>query len=163
MNYKFIQMRYIKNIVILVIVFSAFGFSAIAQDQTKSDREQEIKSQKIAFFTDKIGLTLEEAQVFWPIYNDYWAKKNKIISQRKKKMTYFSENSDKLSNDEMVTYANQYIHYEMELAELLDEYHKKFKEILPIEKVMKIYLADYEFKTYLLKKIRESGKDDNDE
>ena len=113
------------------------------------------------FFTEKIGLTPEEAQVFWPIYNSYWDKKNSIIADRKDKMTYFAENIDKLNNDEMVKYADQYIHYEMELAELLDEYHNKFKEILPIEKVMKIYLADYEFKTYLLRRIRESGKEEN--
>lgn len=147
------------HIATLLIVFCALGFSSYAQtDQAISEKEKEIKSQKIAFFTDKIGLTLDEAQVFWPIYNDYWAKKNKIISDRKQKMTYFAENIDQLKNDEMVQFADQYIHYEMELAELLDEYHNKFKEILPIEKVMKIYLADYEFKTYLLKRIRESGK-----
>jgi len=129
------------------------------ETKSKSEKEQEIKSQKIAFFTDKIGLTPEEAQIFWPIYNSYWAKKNKIIADRKDQMTYFADNSENMSNDEMIKYADQYIHYEMKLAELLDEYHKKFKEILPIDKVMKIYLADYEFKTYLLKKIRESGKE----
>jgi len=136
-----------------------FTISVSAQTtETKSDKEQEIKSQKIAFFTGKIGLTPKEAQIFWPIYNDYWAKKNKIMVDRKEKMTHFSDNSNDMSNDEMIKYADQYIAYEMELAELLDEYHTKFKEILPINKVMNIYLADYEFKTYLLKKIRESGK-----
>ena len=145
--------------VILGLFICVISFGTYAQD--KSDKEQKIKSQKIAFFTEKIGLTPEEAQVFWPIYNSYWDKKNSIIADRKDKMTYFAENIDKLNNDEMVKYADQYIHYEMELAELLDEYHNKFKEILPIEKVMKIYLADYEFKTYLLRRIRESGKEEN--
>jgi hypothetical protein len=151
----------ITKYIISLSILCAITFSTQAQE-SKSDKEQEIKSQKIAFFTDKIGLTSEEAQVFWPIYNDYWAKKNKIISTRKDKMTYFANNSETMNNDEMVKYADQYIHFEMELAELLDEYHVKFKKILPIEKVMKIYLADYEFKTYLLKKIRESGKEDKE-
>lgn len=154
-------MRFLKSFILIVTICVA-GLNSYGQaTQTKSEKEQEIKSQKIAFFTDKIGLTADEAQVFWPIYNDYWAKKNKIVADRKDKMTFFADNINKLSNDEMIKYADQYIHYEMELAELLDEYHIKFKEILPIEKVMKIYLADYEFKTYLLKRIRESGKEDN--
>ncbi|MBU8891830.1 MAG: hypothetical protein KOO66_03575 [Bacteroidales bacterium] len=154
-------MKIIKFFLLLIPVMT-FAFSINAQE-SKTDKVQEIKSQKIAFFTDKIGLTPAEAQVFWPIYNDYWAKKNKIIADRKEKMTYFADNSDNMSNDVMIQYADQYIRYEMELAELLDEYHKKFKKILPINKVMKIYLADYEFKTYLLKKIRESGKVDKKE
>jgi len=151
-------MKTLKPFFILALLF-IIGISAFAQDtQTKSEKEQEIKYQKIAFFTDKIGLTPEEAQVFWPVYNEYWAKKNKIIAARKNHMTVFSDDSEKMSNDEMIKHADQYIHFEIELAELLDKYHKKFKEILPIKKVMRIYLADYEFKTYLLKKIRESGK-----
>ena len=151
-------MKYLRSFILLVS-FMVFTISLNAQEtQSKLDKEQELKSQKIAFFTNKIGLTPEEAQIFWPIYNDYWAKKNKIIADRKEKMTYFADHSENMSNDEMIKYADQYIRYEIELAELLDEYHKEFKKILPINKVMKIYLADYEFKTYLLKKIRESGK-----
>lgn len=150
-------MKILKSVIVLVL-FVGFAFPVIAQDsKSKLDQKQEIKSQKIAFFTDKIGLTPEEAQIFWPIYNDYWAKKNKIISTRKEKMTFFADHSINMSNDEMIRYADQYISFEMALAELLDEYHIKFKGILPIDKVMKIYLADYEFKTYLLKKIREGG------
>lgn len=128
--------------------------------ETKPGKEQLIKSQKIAFFTDKIGLTPDEAEKFWPIYNSYWDKKNSIIADRKENMTYFAENSDKMSEDKMIKYADTYINYEMQLAKLLDEYHKKFKQILPIEKVMKIYLADYEFKAYLLNKIRGGDKDE---
>ncbi|HAN17719.1 MAG: hypothetical protein A2X13_03735 [Bacteroidetes bacterium GWC2_33_15] len=153
-------MKFIKITVVLISLF-VFASGANAQEtQNKSDKEQLIKAQKIAFFTEKIGLTPAEAEKFWPVYNDYWATKNKIIAERKDKMTYFSQNSDKMSQAEMIKYANQYIDYETQLAELLNEYHSKFKMILPIEKVMKIYLADYEFKTYLLQKIKDSGKDE---
>ena len=156
-------MKYLNSFILLAFLM-IFTTSLKAQEnQTKLDKEQEIKSEKIAFFTDKIGLTPEEAQVFWPIYNSYWDKKNKIIADRKEKMTYFADHSENMSNEEMIKYADQYISYEMQLAELLDEYHNKFKKILPIDKVMRIYLADYEFKTYLLKKIRESGKEEKEE
>ncbi|MDA3954476.1 MAG: hypothetical protein PF485_12585 [Bacteroidales bacterium] len=156
-------MKTLKFITIIVLLVG-FVFSVRGQDsESKLDKEQKIKSQKIAFFTNKIGLTPEEAQIFWPVYNNYWAKKNKIISTRKENMTYFSENIENMSNDEMIRYADQYIGFEMALAELLDEYHVKFKEILPIDKVMKIYLADYEFKTYLLKKISEGGNHKKEE
>ena len=153
-------MKYLQKFILLVVLLLVTMATKAQDSQTKSDKEQEIKSQKIAFFTDKIGLTPKEAEVFWPIYNDYWAKKNSIIADRKEKMSYFADHNENMSNEEMIKYADQYISYEMQLAELLDEYHKKFKKILPIDKVMKIYLADYEFKTYLLKKIRESGKED---
>lgn len=161
MNFKTTRMNFFKSIIVLISILF-LGLSVSAQEtKTKSEKEDEIKYQKIAFFTDKIGLTADEAQVFWPIYNEYWAKKNNIISTRRSHMTAFADNCKNMSESEMEKHADQYIHFEIELAELLDEYHKKFKEILPIQKVMRIYQADYEFKTYLLKKIRESGKDKN--
>jgi len=145
---------------ILVLSFVISGLQSNAQESNKISKEQQIKSQKIAFFTDKIGLTPEEAEKFWPIYNRYWEIKNNIIANRKETMTYFANNSENMTEKEMFQYADSYINYEMQLAELLKEYHEKFKEILPIQKVMKIYLADYEFKAYLLKKIRGSDKDE---
>lgn len=152
----------IKKSILFLLAILFVSLNAFSQEaKTKAQKEEEIKHQKIAFFTDKIGLTPEEAQVFWPIYNDYWAKKNEIIFNRKKHMTTFAENNENMSKTEMVKHADQYIHFEVELANLLNESHKKFKEILPIEKVMKIYQADYEFKAYLLKRIRESGKSNN--
>ena len=160
---KMIKLKIFQSLILIVVLCLFINPSDAQETKTKSDKEQKFKSQKIAFFTDKIGLTPDEAQIFWPIYNAYWDKKNSIIEDRKEKMTFFGDHIDNLSNEEMIKYADQYIHYEMQLAELLDEYHKKFKKILPIDKVMKIYLADYEFKTYLLKKIRESGKDENNE
>ena len=146
-----------KVLFVFIFLISLVG-KTFAQE-SKAEKEQMIKAQKIAFFTEKIGLTPIEAEKFWPVYNDYWATKNKIIAERKENMSYFAENSDKMSQAELTKYANQYINYETQLAELLSQYHVEFKKILPIDKVMKIYLADYEFKTYLLKRIKDSGKE----
>ena len=115
---KRINLKYILSLV-LISLFLVLSNSIEAQEtKSDSDKQQEIKSQKIAFFTDKIGLTPDEAQVFWPIYNAYWDKKNSIIADRKEKMTNFAEHSEGMSNKEMIQYADQYIHYEMQLATL---------------------------------------------
>jgi hypothetical protein len=128
-----------------------------AQGNKENDTEELVKAEKIAFFTEKIGLSPSQAEKFWPVYNAYWEKKNKIISRWKKKFGYYLEHSEELSESELEELADDYIRFEMQKAELLKEYNKEFKEILPVSKVMKIYQADYEFKAYLLKKIKNSG------
>jgi hypothetical protein len=135
------------------ILFSAMSLGSYAQDEEMSVREQ-IQSEKIAFFTEKIGLTLEEAEKFWPVYNEYWDKKNKLIKERKESMNYYIKHSDSMTKKELEKVADQYVNYRQKKGELLKEYHKKFKEILPIEKVMRIYMADYDFKAYLLNKLK---------
>ena len=48
-------MKILKSILVLVL-FVGFAFSVNAQDsESKLNQEQEIKSQKIAFFTNKTG------------------------------------------------------------------------------------------------------------
>lgn len=121
-----------------------------------SDKEALVKAQKIVFFTEKLNLTPEEAQDFWPVYNSYWKKKNVIVRERKKAMHYCSENMDKMSSKEIERYGDMYINFHKQESDLLVEYNKKFKELLTPDKIMKLYQADYDFKTYLLRQIRNS-------
>ena len=146
------------GIIFFIIIFSP---SIFAQENKEQDTEDLVKAQKIAFFTEKIGLTPDEAKKFWPVYNEYWKKKNEIIAGWKKKFNHYQDHSDELSENQLKKLADNYIEFELQKAELLKEYNKKFKEILPIPKVMKIYQADYEFKAYLLKKIKNSGEKGN--
>ncbi|MEP4946352.1 MAG: hypothetical protein ABJU26_02325, partial [Flavobacteriaceae bacterium] len=39
---------------------------------------ERIKTLKVAYITEKISLTSEEAQSFWPVYNDYEEKKHAL-------------------------------------------------------------------------------------
>ncbi|MFP3859281.1 MAG: hypothetical protein ACLFUW_00515 [Bacteroidales bacterium] len=146
-------MQLYQKILILSICLLLSISAAGQEDKNQSIREQ-IQTEKIAFFTEKIGLTLQEAEKFWPVYNEYWDKKNKIDEERKKKMNAYLNNPDNFSRKEIEELVDNYVDYRMQKAELLEEYHQKFKEVLPVEKVVRVYVADYDFKAYLLNKIK---------
>ena len=148
-------MKRLYSIIIISLFFSLLSCSIYAQKDDINVREQ-IQKEKIAFFTEKIGLTIEEAKQFWPVYNEYWNKKNDLIEERKESMNYYIKHSDSMSKSELEDIADQYVNYRYKKGQLLKEYHEKFKEILPIEKVMRIYMADYDFKSYLLNKLKDS-------
>lgn len=57
-----------------LIALLGVGLVSNGQDPTQ-EKADHIKAQKIAFFTEKLSLTPEEAQRFWPVYNLYWEKK----------------------------------------------------------------------------------------
>lgn len=62
----------------------ALGVALIASAQNEDiqgpppERMAEIKAQKVAFITQRLQLTPAEAQVFWPIYNEYEAEMKAI-------------------------------------------------------------------------------------
>ncbi len=149
---------FVQNLFLLIFLLFVGGV-AVAQEKD-NQKEDLVKAQKIAFFTQKLNLSPEEAQLFWPVYNEYWQKKNKIIEDRRNAMKTCSENMDKLSAKEIENYGDLYISFHKQESELLQEFNAKFKKVLSPEKVMKLYLADYDFKTYLLQQIRSSKKED---
>jgi len=125
--------------------------------QKVEKNEAELKAEKVAFFNKKLNLTKEEADLFWPIYNEYWVKKNQIYDNRRSAMKYCDKNLVTLSDEEITKYADMYVNFKKEEADLLVEFNEKFKKVLPPTKVFLLYQTDYEFKNYLLKQIQNSG------
>lgn len=141
-------MRYLVILTLTIMYFT----SVFAQKP--DDTRRRIHEEKIAFFNERLDLSKAEAQIFWPIYNDYQSRKNKISNEKRTLMRYYSENERNMSDKEISTTLSKYIAFEKEETELLLAYNEKFKAILPDEKVMKIYVTEVQFKDFLLKKLR---------
>jgi len=144
-----------KNIFVVGLLFI---FTSVLFGQQSENKVEQINAQKIAFFTEKLSLTAKEAQQFWPVYNDYWLRKNKLIEDRKNLMNYCSDNISNLSEKEIEEIADKYTRFYTEEANLLVKYNDKFKSVLPVKKVMKLYITDNQFKVYLLQQIRNANK-----
>ncbi len=142
-----------------IIEFNVFG-QHHGGKYGKEKREM-ICAERIAFFTKQIGLTPEEAEKFWPIFNEYHDKKDEIHDKRRKAIDQLSNNTN-LSDNEIEDNINIIIKSFEEETKLMEEYHLKYKEILPLKKVSKIYVAENHFKKYLLHKIKgnKGGKKD---
>lgn len=147
---------------ILTISFSLFIIiSAIGQHQEimmNKEKKEKIRAQKVGFITEKLQLTPEEAQVFWPVYNEYQNKKEKIHEEKRTTMRKFQKDLSEMSDKEIENIADKYVDFKIYESKLLEEYHKKFKNILPAHKVVKLYQAENQFKHYLLKQIKKGCK-----
>ena len=147
-------MKLSRNILLVIALVCTFSFCV-----KKAPKSEEVlKAQKIAFFTQKLDLTPSEAEKFWPIYNEYWTRKYKIIDDKRDAMKYCSENIKHMSEEEIAKYTDMYINFQKQETDLLVEFNAKFREVMPPSKVYKLYQADYEFKNYLLQQIKKSGK-----
>lgn len=141
-------MRYLIILIISVVSFS----SLFAQEP--SDPRKRIHEEKVAFFNKRLKLSKDEANKFWPVYNDFQSRKNKIANEKRTLMRYYSENATNMSDKEITETLNKYIAYEKQETELLVTYNEKFRAILSDEKVLKIYITEVQFKDYLLKQLR---------
>lgn len=137
--------------IILIIVTIQFSLSLHSQD-----RKDRIEAQKVSYITNEISLTTEEAQKFWPVYNEYQQKKRELQQTKRSYMMQYRQ-SVNASENEIEGFVDGYIDSQLKEAELLKEYHEKYKTVLPIEKVINLYQAEFQFKQFLLRQIKGQG------
>lgn len=143
---------------IILILLSIPAFTGIKAQQNDKQFVNKIESQRIAFFTQRMGITPAEAQKFWPVYNEYTSKKNTITSEKNKLTKFYKTNSATMTENDVDVTIQKYVNLAKQETELLEDYNKKFRSVLPAHKVMKMYLAEFEFREWLLKQIREKGE-----
>ncbi|MEZ4909497.1 MAG: hypothetical protein R2774_01415 [Saprospiraceae bacterium] len=110
---------------------------------------ERIKSQKVAFISEKLKLTEAEAQRFWPIYNDYQSQmmdlKDELQMRPDPNMT--DAEAEKLMNNFLAMREK-----EIQLQRL---YIQKFKTAISPKKIAMLYRAEKEFKEEMVSKIKE--------
>ena len=150
-----IKITFMKNI--LLITFLLAGFSSGIKAQGCDDnckKKEQIKAQKVAFITEKLQLTVEEAQQFWPVYNEMNKKSEEIDKQIKAIVKNYKKSSETLSNSEIEAMADKMMELEASSSKLDQEYYLKFKKILPVKKIMELHQAERLFKHELLQQLK---------
>ena len=128
------------------------------EEQRKKEFER-IQSEKIAFITQELDLSPEEAQVFWPVYNQCWKES---MSAHKAMMDAFGEfrgpKGDALSEAELEKKLDAYIQANKASNQVMSDWYPKFKKVLPIRKVAKLYQAEEAFQQRMINNLRKHGQ-----
>lgn len=146
--------------ILIITALSIFvSLSAMAQE-TKGGKncpldDEKIKAEKIAFITAEIGLTVKEAQAFWPVYNEFTDKMDALFKEEHKITKEIKKNSATLSDKELEAKLDRLVEIREDRSKLEQTYHEKFKDVLPIKKVAQLYQADREFRKHLLQKYKD--------
>ncbi len=123
--------------------------------ERQMERRENIETMKIGFITKKLDLTPEEAEKFWPVYNQYNTKLQDIRKKRREDFRDAKQKFDELSDKEVeMAIDNDMICRQKEL-DIQKEYHAKFKTVLSVKKVARLYEAEEQFKMELLNKLKD--------
>ena len=128
--------------------------TASAHKNCNQDWKQKMMSEKIAFLTAEMDLTPEEAQAFWPVYNEV----NKRSDEAMHKVFGTFKALEQALNEGKS---------EKEVQKLLDEYLQaldmqkeankeaadKYKKVLPAEKVARLYVGEERFRRQHIRRL----------
>ncbi|RNC86964.1 MAG: hypothetical protein ED556_05950 [Winogradskyella sp.] len=141
-----------KKLVTLTLIM--VGLLSFAQPGGKR-MQQRIKTQKIAFITEKLGLTTQEAQQFWPIYNEFEATTERIKTQELRSIRQqFRKNPD-MSDSEANKLLDRLVNADTAMHNAKMKLINDLKSVIPAVKIIKLKAAEDEFNKQLLQKLRE--------
>ena len=148
--------NYVK--LFLSVALFAFCFSADAQNNAGADWMSRMRSEKIAFLTAEMGLTPEEAQVFWPIYNKAEAEETSAFDQTRKCFTALNEAvQQKKPQSEISRLLHEYTSAVTKSQGIQAKYISQYEKVISAEKVAKLFLAEERFRNNQIMRLQGGG------
>ena len=123
------------------------------------EKKEKIKALKIAFFTERIGLSSQEAEVFWPLYNAYEEKREALHAQERSEVRHKVASVDQMSEAEANAILKRYLELEEAQEELDKKFYRDLAKRLSASKVLKLFMAEHEFRKRLLREYRSRRKE----
>jgi hypothetical protein len=119
----------------LIIVFLLGSFSLVnAQNDNREKRAEKVQALKIAFITQKLELTSDEAQRFWPVYNRFESEVRQVMMDNKL-------GGDAIDNEEKVLNVKK-------------RYRSEFIKVLGQQKTNTLFNAEKEFRGVLMRQLK---------
>lgn len=144
--------------IILSLIIAVSAFHLYAQDDEHGER---IKALKTAYITNALNLTPQEAEKFWPIYNDYSEKINELRFVNMKQLLFKVKSEggiDNLSDNEAEKIVKELMDIEMKMAVEKEKLYKNLTGVLPAKKRIKLYRAEQSFGRELLRQFRDKRR-----
>ena len=124
-----------KKIYILIVLIGLAAFAKAQEELPSEKKQQDIEALKVAFISKELELTPDEAQKFWPVYNQY-AKELK---------TTIKGDADVLDRDEKV-------------LNLRKRYRDQFTKVLGQNRMNRVFNSEGRFRQLLIKSIRDQNQ-----
>lgn len=134
---------------LITIVFVLASLTSMAQSP---EALKKIEAAKVALITERLELTPEQAEKFWPIYREFGKQRKEIRSDFDRARKNFDPNkaSDE-ENKRMLEMAQQVKERQLKLER---EYSDRILKVITTRQLNNLRQAENDFKEMLLRRIR---------
>jgi len=144
-----------KRFFFILLLACCLIASAVAQKRS----HEYIQQKRVEYLILNMDLSVMESQNFWPVYNEYYQKKNDLSESYKVKYGDFKKFEGKEEEDYLKSIEGM-IKNRISQAELLNVYNEKYLEILSAKKVFHLYRLEEEFNKNLMRQLRKPPPQD---
>jgi len=148
---------------ILIFTFSTANSQEPGMQRNPQQKKERIKTYKIAFITEKLNLTPEEAEKFWPVYNANMNKMEELQKNRFENIPNAPKDMEDLTKEEAEAAIDEILENEQKILDLKIDFKNKLKPILSAKKILRLFDAEREFRMELMKRLSGNGNSERPE
>lgn len=126
--------------------------TAMAQD----NGNQKIENAKIGLITNRLNLSAEQSQQFWPVYNDFDAKKKDIRKQMRRLIV--ETNTLTTPDEKILANIKETLNLQQKEVDLEREYMNKFLKVINVRQLAELYKAEQVFTQMLLQRLNKNPR-----
>ena len=140
---------------IIFLLVTSLSFS-----QGFKEKREKVKALKVAYITEQLELTTDEAQKFWPIYNAFDENQSDLRHEKMRAILdrFKPGNVEKLSEKDASNSLIQMEKIEEDLFNLKKKFIKDLQSVISAKKIIKLKKAEEDFNRELLKQMREKRR-----
>lgn len=133
-------------VVLMMLTAVTAGAQAKKNGKNPEEWREKMKAEKVAYITSKVGLTVAEAEKFWPVYNEVSARREAAF--RMEREAYRTLQQSLKANDEakVAEALNAYVAAVDNKDKFIGADVDAFRKVLPEAKVARIILAEEQFR-----------------
>ena len=137
------------------MLFLLIAVAAMAQQKGEPGKKREkVEQLRVAYLTKHLELTTEEAEKFWPVYNEFTDKLRESKKTKMKLAKELKENVDNLKDSEIKTKTDAILSEEQKEVDLKREYNPKIAAVIGYKRTVKLVSLEREFRQELRKELQ---------
>lgn len=132
----------------------AFAFAAMAQPPMEDEsRREKIERLKRAYISEKLDLNVQEAEKFWPIYNEFAKKREGIRKSLSKAHKYLRDQEP--PEKETLQTVDEIAAKRKEEIELENQFAHDVMPVLGVVKTRRLLSLEEDFRKAMMQKLKE--------
>ncbi|MDN4164857.1 hypothetical protein QWY31_05050 [Cytophagales bacterium LB-30] len=141
---------------ILIYIILCMGLNTVAQAQEK-EALKKIESARIALISERLALTPEQAEKFWPVYREYTQKRQALRQELQQARRGID--GHEMTEEESKALLEVGLDVKERELHLDKEYSERLLTVISSKQLMALRIAEEDFRKMLIKQLerREQG------
>ena len=120
----------------------------------RAQRLGQLENAKIAFITNRVSLTQDQAQKFWPLYNEFSDRRRELNRSGRLLRRDITEG---MTDQQLRDNFTQSFNTRQQELNLEKEYFEKFQKVISLRQVAQLFQAERDFTKEVIKRVAGGG------